>query len=122
MKLIPILLIVLYAVAMWLLSAWRLRQQLTANSTPLNDPRLSAALDRLGFPAERPAQRLSHWSPYLRAGLFDLWRCVLCTPAALPLPLLAAAGPARPARRWSRLMAPHRGVPSSPAFSSGISA
>ena len=48
MKLIPILLIVLYAVAMWLLSAWRLRQQLTANSTPLNDPRLSAALDRLG--------------------------------------------------------------------------
>ena len=48
MKLLPILLIVLYAVAMWLLSAWRLRQQLTANSTPLNDPRLSAALDRLG--------------------------------------------------------------------------
>lgn len=48
MKLLPIFLIVLYAVAMWLLSAWRLRQELNANSTPLNDPRLSAALNRLG--------------------------------------------------------------------------
>ena len=48
MKLLPILLIILYAVAMWLFSAWRLRQELNANSTPLNDPRLSAALDRLG--------------------------------------------------------------------------
>lgn len=48
MKLLPILLIILYAVAMWLFSAWRLRQELNANSTPLDDPRLSAALDRLG--------------------------------------------------------------------------
>lgn len=48
MRLLPILLIVLYAVAMWLFSAWRLRQELNANSTPLNHPRLAAALDRLG--------------------------------------------------------------------------
>lgn len=48
MKLLPILLIILYAVAMWLFSAWRLRQELNANSTPLDDPRLAAALNRLG--------------------------------------------------------------------------
>ncbi|KGJ04538.1 M48 family metallopeptidase [Paracoccus sphaerophysae] len=48
LKLTPILLIVLYALAMWLFSAWRLRQQLTANSTPLDDPRLDQALRRLG--------------------------------------------------------------------------
>lgn len=48
LKLTPLILIVLYAVAMWLFSAWRLRQTLSANSTPLDDPRLHAALDRLG--------------------------------------------------------------------------
>ena len=48
MKLLPLILIVVYAVTMWLFSAWRLRQQLTQNSTPLNDPRLASALDRLG--------------------------------------------------------------------------
>ena len=48
LKLTPLILIVLYAVAMWLFSAWRLRQTLNANSTPLDDPRLGPALDRLG--------------------------------------------------------------------------
>ena len=47
-KLTPILLIVLYALAMWAFSAWRLRAELNARSTPLTDPRLAAALDRLG--------------------------------------------------------------------------
>lgn len=47
LKLTPILLIVLYAVAMWLFSAWRLKQQLTENSTRLDDDRLTPALDRL---------------------------------------------------------------------------
>ena len=47
-KLTPILLIILYAVAMWLFSAWRLKQQLNANSTPLDDKRLRGALERLG--------------------------------------------------------------------------
>nr|HRO15216.1 M48 family metalloprotease [Paracoccus sp. (in: a-proteobacteria)] len=48
LKLTPILLIILYALAMWAFSAWRLRQELNARSTPLTDPRLNAALDRLG--------------------------------------------------------------------------
>ena len=43
-----------------------------------------------------------------RAGLFDVWRAALCTPQALPLSLLAMARPERPARRWSRLLAPQR--------------
>lgn len=88
----------------------------------IDDAATLESLGRLGFAIDPRASRACHWSPYLRAGLFDLWRCVLCTPAALPLPLLAAAGPARPARRWSRLVAPQRGPVSSPAFSSGISA
>lgn len=48
LKLMPLLLIVAYALAMWVYSSWRMRQQLSANSTPLDDPRLAQALDRLG--------------------------------------------------------------------------
>lgn len=48
LRLIPILLILLYALAMWLFSAWRLRRELDARSTPLDDPRLAGTLDRLG--------------------------------------------------------------------------
>lgn len=48
LKLTPILLILAYAVAMWLFSAWRLRHTLDQNSSRLDDPRLASALDRLG--------------------------------------------------------------------------
>ena len=48
LRLTPFLLIILYAVVMWLFSAWRLRRQLDAQSQPLTDARLTAALDRLG--------------------------------------------------------------------------
>lgn len=48
LRFVPFLLIVLYAVAMWLFSAWRLRRRLDAESTALDDPRLAALLDRLG--------------------------------------------------------------------------
>ena len=74
----------------------------------IDDPDTLDSLRRLGFSIEGRASRACHWSPYLRAGLFAVWRTVLCQPAALPLPLLAMARPERPARRWSRLIAPGR--------------
>ncbi len=47
LKLTPILLVILYAATMWMLSSWRLRSELRSNSTPLDDPRMAPALDRL---------------------------------------------------------------------------
>ncbi len=63
------------------------------------------ALADLGFPTERGARRLSHWTPYLRGGLFDFYRAALCHPWALPLGLLRHHLPVRPHPRWSRLLA-----------------
>ena len=74
----------------------------------IDAPETLGFLGRLGFSIEGGASRACHWSPYLRAGLFEVWRAALCTPQALPLSLLAMARPERPARRWSRLLAPQR--------------
>lgn len=64
-----------------------------------------AALDDLGFPTERRPLRLSHWTPYLRRGLFNFYRTALCQPWALPLGMLHARLPGRIEPRWSRLLA-----------------
>lgn len=71
----------------------------------IDDPATLAALDRLGFPTDRPSLRLSHWSPYLRRGLFDFYRTAMAQPWALPLSLLRARLPGRIQPRWSRLLA-----------------
>ena len=47
-KLTPILLILLYAAAMWFFSLWRLKAELNAKSAPLTHPRLVPMLERLG--------------------------------------------------------------------------
>lgn len=62
-------------------------------------------LNQLGFPVERTAFRLSHWTPYMRRGLFDFYRTALCQPWALPIPMLHARLPGRIEPRWSRLLA-----------------
>ena len=64
------------------------------------------ALDRMGFDIDRAPLRLSHWSPYMRRGLFDFYRTALRQPWALPLAMLRhrLQGPIAP--RWSRLFAP----------------
>lgn len=64
------------------------------------------ALNILGFPVERSSFRLSHWTPYLRRGLFDFYRTALCQPWALPMPMLRSRLPGRIEPRWSRLFAP----------------
>lgn len=48
LKLMPILLILLYAAAMWYFSLWRLKADLNQRSTPLNHPALQPMLERLG--------------------------------------------------------------------------
>ncbi|WP_306753840.1 DUF726 domain-containing protein [Paracoccus actinidiae] len=71
----------------------------------IDDPATLSALDRLGFATERPSLRLSHWSPYLRRGLFDFYRTALAQPWALPLSMLRTRLPGRIQPRWSRLLA-----------------
>jgi putative metalloprotease len=57
LKLVPVLLILTYAAAMWFFSAWRLRQDLDRNSTPLTHPRLLPMLERLGRAMDLPTVR-----------------------------------------------------------------
>lgn len=57
LKLTPILLILLYAAVMWMFSAWRLRADLDARSTPLDHPRLVPMLRRLGQAMDLPPIR-----------------------------------------------------------------
>ncbi|WP_106690263.1 DUF726 domain-containing protein [Paracoccus methylarcula] len=64
------------------------------------------ALRDLSFPVDRTPLRLSHWTPYLREGLFDFYRTALGQPWALPMPMLRARLPGRIEPRWSRLLAP----------------
>ncbi|HKK36247.1 MAG TPA: M48 family metallopeptidase [Paracoccaceae bacterium] len=48
LKLVPLLLIILYAVVMWQFSAWRTRRELEAKSEPLDAPEIEAVIRRLG--------------------------------------------------------------------------
>ncbi|MFH5774316.1 M48 family metallopeptidase [Paracoccus sp. NGMCC 1.201697] len=57
LKLTPILLILLYALAMWYFSLWRLKAELNQRSTPLNHPALKPMLQRLGKAMDLPPIR-----------------------------------------------------------------
>lgn len=67
----------------------------------LDDARSLARLRAAGFPVAAPARRICHWSPYLRPGVFPLYRAVLS--GALPPARLRALLPQEHAPRWSRL-------------------
>ena len=54
LKLTPILLLFAYMALMWFFSAWRLKQDLNQKSTPLQHPRLSPMLKRLGEAMDLP--------------------------------------------------------------------
>lgn len=56
-KFTPIILLILYLAAMWFFSLWRLRQDLNRKSTPLNHPRLTPMLERLGRAMDLPPVR-----------------------------------------------------------------
>jgi hypothetical protein len=68
----------------------------------LDRPETLSQLARLGYPVAAAAGRVSHWSPYLRPGVFQLYRALLTGDLAWgALPQTA------PARRWSRLFSWH---------------
>lgn len=81
----------------------------------IDDDDTLSALHQLGFPVESDQLRLSHWTPYLRRGLFDFYRTALTRPWAVPLPMLHQRLPGRAQPRWSRLLAP-------PAMTGGLRA
>jgi len=54
LKFMPFLLIVLYGLAMWHFSAWRLRAELNARSRPLSDPALDPVRRRLARALDLP--------------------------------------------------------------------
>lgn len=80
-------------------------------SVLIDDAATLAALRGLGFRIAPPARRICHWSPYLRAGVFRLYRALLT--GALSPEALDRALPAAEDRRWSRLLplAPLQGLP-----------
>lgn len=72
----------------------------------LDCPGTLAHLDRLGAAIGAPEHRICHWSSYMRPGVLQFYKELLRRPDSLPLSLLRLGLPARPARRWSRLIAP----------------
>ncbi|AJE48201.1 alpha/beta hydrolase [Celeribacter indicus] len=79
---------------------------------PIDATATRDALARMGFPVPAPDRRVCHWSPYLRAGLFELYRAMLRSPEALPAGLLARAVPqTRPSRRARVFPGPSRALP-----------
>ncbi len=72
---------------------------------PIDNPGLLGLLARRGIAVDAPRAMVCHWSPYRRAGVFDLYSALLRRPEALPLSALAAALPTTHAPRWSRLRA-----------------
>ncbi len=67
----------------------------------IDDPSTLSALRRAGFPLGAPERLICHWSPYLRQGVFPLYRAVLN--GTLPLDHLRDLLPDNCAPRWSRL-------------------
>jgi pimeloyl-ACP methyl ester carboxylesterase len=68
----------------------------------LDDPAALAALRKAGFPIAAATRRICHWSPYLRPGVFPLYRAFLS--GALEYQTLCHILPNQTAARWSRLM------------------
>ncbi|MBA86074.1 M48 family metallopeptidase [Thalassobius sp. S69A] len=58
LKLMPLLLALLYGVAMYRVSAWRTRKELDSKSTVLDDPELARVTDRLAAALEIPRVRV----------------------------------------------------------------
>lgn len=101
-----------FAMELWLAGGRRLTLGLGLDrpagnwlDVQIDDPATLSALETMGFPTDRPVQRLSHWSPYLRQGLFDFYRTAMTQPWALPLSLLRIRLPGATQPRWSRLLA-----------------
>ncbi|SMX43321.1 alpha/beta hydrolase [Actibacterium lipolyticum] len=72
----------------------------------IDHPDTLEGLARIGLHIAPPSRRVCHWSPYLRPGMFDLYRAFLRE--GMPLTALRNCVPEGSSRRWSRLLAPPR--------------
>lgn len=70
----------------------------------IDDADTIIGLARMGFSIGTDAHRICHWSPYLRDGVFDLYRAILCAHRPLSLAQLRQAADGHASRRWSRLL------------------
>lgn len=70
----------------------------------IDQPATLNVLAHFGHALPPPPARICHWSPYMRPGIFALYRALM--DGSLPLPALRTALPARRDRRWSRLVLP----------------
>ncbi|WP_177220525.1 alpha/beta hydrolase [Poseidonocella sedimentorum] len=61
-------------------------------------------LGALGYRVPAPTHRVCHWFPYMRTGLFDLYRDFFFGAPGRSFEYLASQLPAEPCRRWSRLL------------------
>ncbi|WP_321362740.1 hypothetical protein [uncultured Celeribacter sp.] len=82
----------------------------------IDDTATRAALARLGYDIPAADKKICHWSPYLRAGVFEFYRTALRHPERLPMGLLQEALPATSAPRFSHLL-PRRPFASPLSFS-----
>ena len=67
----------------------------------IDDPATEQALARLGYPLRPASVRVCHWQPYLRPGLFALYRALLARRLG-PAPTPRGPG-SRPIVSWSDL-------------------
>ncbi len=75
----------------------------------IDQPETLRALASLGHALPQAPSRICHWSPYLRPGVFAIYRAAL--DGSLTLPMLRATLPRRADRRWSRLLRPNGRLP-----------
>lgn len=70
----------------------------------MDHPQTLETLRRCGFRIASPATRISHWSSYMRPGVFSLYRALLRRSALVDLAHLQAVLPTQPQPRWSRMI------------------
>ncbi len=68
----------------------------------LDNPESLAAMQTNGYPVAKPQRRICHWSPYLRPGVFPLYRAFLNE--KISVSKLRAVLPDESQPRWSRLL------------------
>lgn len=69
----------------------------------MDHPQTLEALRRCGFRIAAPVTRISHWSSYMRPGVFGLYRALLRRNAQVDLAHLKSVLPTQPQPRWSRI-------------------
>ncbi|WP_306116894.1 MULTISPECIES: alpha/beta hydrolase [unclassified Roseovarius] len=79
-------------------------QRVNTLTLQMDHPQTLDKLRRCGFRIASPATRISHWSSYMRPGVFSLYRALLRRSAQVDLGHLQSVLPTQPEPRWSRII------------------